>query len=128
MTTSAYCKANITRLMHIFKQEAKLLRAGKLNDVMTLTPMKTNAMAEMEASFKGIEAPQSDPQLQPYLKALEKMGLENGRLLQSAIAGARAAKTRIEQLKYQHAHVGTYDSSGKKHSLAEDNVISKKIV
>ena len=128
MTTSAYCKANITRLMHIFKQEAKLLRAGQLNEAMTLMPLKTDAMAQMEESFKAIDSPRSDAQLQPYLKALEKVGHENGRLLQSAIAGARAAKARLEQLQFQSAQVGTYDSTGKKHCLSEGHINSKKIV
>jgi flagellar biosynthesis/type III secretory pathway chaperone len=128
MTASSYCKANITRLLHIFKQEAKLLRLGNLNEVMALTPTKMTAMAEMEASFKAITASPSNSQLKPYLSALEKAGAENGRLLQSAIAGARAAKTRLDQLQFQHAQVGTYDPSGKKHSIAQDHIISKKIV
>jgi len=109
MTASSYCKANITRLLHIFKEEAKLLT-------------KMTAMAEMEASFKAITASPSNSQLKPYLSALEKAGAENGRLLQSAIAGARAAKARLDQLQFQHAQVGTYDPSGKKHSIAQDHM------
>jgi len=128
MTASSYCKANITRLLHIFKQEAKLLRSGNLNEVMALTPTKMTAMAEMEASFKAVTASPSNSQLKPYLSALEKAGAENGRLLQSAIAGARAAKMRLDQLQFQHAQVGTYDPSGKKHSIAQDHTNTKKMV
>jgi len=39
MTASSYCKANITRLLHIFKEEAKL--------VMALTPTKIRDGGEL---------------------------------------------------------------------------------
>lgn len=128
MTTTVNCKAKITRLLHIFKEEGKLLRTGKLVEVTALTSIKTTAMSDMEAAFHAVDNPKSDPQLRPYLQALEKMGQENARLLQAALAGARAAKLRLDQLQFQHAQVGTYDSNGQKHHLTQNHINTKKIV
>lgn len=128
MTQTVNCRTKIMQLLQIFKEEAKYLRAGKLSDVATLMPSKTKAVSDVEDAFRSIANIETETQLKPYLQALHRMSQDNARLLQAALAGARAAKARLDGLQFSHGQVGTYDPAGQKHSLASDYVNTKKIV
>jgi len=128
MNESANCKTKIMQLLRIFKEEAKFLRAGKLIDVTDLSSSKMTAVSDVEMAFNAVPNVETDSQLKPYLQTLHKVSQENARLLQSAMAGARAAKDRLTGLQLQHSQIGTYDKSGQKHNLAIDHINSNKIV
>lgn len=114
----ANCSAKMTALLQILKLEGKLLRSGRLSEIDAIIKSKAKAVHEVEAALSVIESEETLKQLRTYIMALDKLGQENGRLLQSVLAGARAARARIASLQNQAAQVGTYDLHGKKHSLA----------
>lgn len=118
MTTLANCSAKMMALLHILKMEGKFLRAGELAEIQPIIETKSKAMQDVESAMAALDNPDTLDQLRSYIMALDKMGKENGRLLQAVLAGARAARTRIDSLQSQAAQVGTYDSSGKKHNIS----------
>ena len=128
MTTLANCSVKMIALLQILKLEGKLLRAGKLADIALIIENKSKAMRDVEMALAAIPSDAALHQLRVYVLALDKMSKENGRLLQSVLAGARAAKARIANLQGQEAQVGTYDLTGKKHSLTNFSRRANKIV
>lgn len=125
MINTENCRSKIIQLLKIFKEEAKYLRSGKLLEVTALTSAKTSAVSDVEAAFNSIENINTDAQLKPYLQALHKVSQENARLLQAAIAGAQAAKSRLNGLQLAHAEIGTYNEAGRKHRLTSSHISSK---
>ena len=128
MTTLANCSAKIIALIHILRDEAKFLRSGKLANVAGVIETKTKAMRDVENAISTVDSPETLVQLRSHLVALDKMGKENSRLLQSVLAGARAARARIDILSSQEAQVGTYDVRGRKHRLSGIVKSSNKLV
>lgn len=128
MSTLANCNAKITRLLHIFKEEIKILRAGRLADIAMIIPLKTNAMSELESALNELDKKDAVLQLRSSLIDLDKRGQQNARLLQSVLAGARDAGARLAKMQSSHAQVGTYDVNGRKHNLAFDHVSKNLIV
>ena len=128
MTTLVNCSVKMMALLQILKLEGKLLRAGKLADIALIIENKSKAMRDVETALAAIPSNTAMNQLHSYMMALDKMSKENGRLLQSVLAGARAAKVRIANLQGQESQVGTYDLRGNKHSLTNTSRRANKIV
>ena len=128
MTTSANCSAKMIALLQILKTEGKLLRAGKLGEIAPIIESKAAAMRDVERALSDIKSQETLDQLRSHVLALDKMGKENGRLLQSVLAGARAARARLANLQSQEAQVGTYNLKGQKHRLANVANAANKLV
>ncbi len=128
MTTLANCSAKMITLLQILKKEGKLLRDGKLGEIAPIIESKASAMRDVELALSSIGSQETLDQLRSYILALDKMGKENGRLLQSVLAGARAARARLANLQGQEAQVGTYNLKGEKHSLSNLASRANKLV